>query len=480
MTSIVIKILTEEHIIINGSLTYGTKGDRCFLKLNFLNFNFESTNTDYFSCFLDVREKMFPSIPLCKGSRYDVYPSAMSQQMSLGITAYIQELGKHPKNTINIFDEEINSEKISTVEKQLEYRKIWYQSNILNAFNITYEIDEDDLVLDRFKGSLFGLACGDALGTTLEFKPYGSFEPITDIVGGGVFNLERGQWTDDTSMALCLAESFLETKKFDTKQQMDYYVRWYQYGYLSSTGKCFDIGISVRKALENYIKTGEPISGSTDDFSAGNGSLMRLVPVSLFYFNHYEMVLKMGVESSRTTHQAKEVLDACLYFSSLMYKALHGFSKEKILESLSINNEFWVSNLAISIKNVGNGSYKEKQPPIIKGSGYVVDSLEASLWAFYNSNTFEEGALLAVNLGDDADTTGAIYGQLAGAFYGYKKIPKQWIDSIYHSDIIEAYAKGLFLLSFNDNYFEAKNLLKNEKNWLKKFKEKITNSALYK
>jgi ADP-ribosyl-[dinitrogen reductase] hydrolase len=126
-------------------------------------------------------------------------------------------------------------------------------------------------VLDRYQGTLLGLACGDAVGTTVEFCPRGSFSPVTDMTGGGPFGLEAGQWTDDTSMALCLAESLLEKDAFDPLDQMGRYLNWWRWGYLSSTGRCFDIGMTVRSALARYESTGEPYSGSSDPQSAGNG-----------------------------------------------------------------------------------------------------------------------------------------------------------------------------------------------------------------
>jgi len=290
--------------------------------------------------------------------------------------------------------------------------------------------------IDRFRGSLLGLACGDALGTTLEFQPLGSFEPISDMVGGGVFGLRAGEWTDDTSMALCLAQSLID-KGFDAKEQMDNYVKWYQEGYLSSNGKCFDIGNTVRDALHNYLESGNPIAGSSDAMSAGNGSLMRLAPVALFYANDIEKAIEYCGESSKTTHQALEAVDACRYYGALIVLALGGASKEERLA-------YRLDGLAPKIAQVANGSYRDKQPPQIKGSGYVVASLEAALWAFYYSSSFEEGALLAANLGDDADTTTAIYGQLAGAFYGESGIPQKWLDKLYGYEMIGQKSEQLY------------------------------------
>ena len=134
---------------------------------------------------------------------------------------------------------------------------------------------EQEIIRDKYRGALLGLAVGDALGTTLEFKAPGTFKPITGMIGGGPFDLEPGQWTDDTSVALCLAESLIEKRSFDPKDQMDRYCRWRDPGYLSSTGRCFDIGNTVQNALSTYLRTSNPLSGSESPTTAGNGPLMR-------------------------------------------------------------------------------------------------------------------------------------------------------------------------------------------------------------
>ena len=154
----------------------------------------------------------------------------------------------------------------------------------------------------RFRGCLLGLACGDAVGTTVEFQPRGTFKPVTDMVGGGLFGLKVGEWTDDTSMALCLAESLIEIGGFDPKDQMKRYCRWMDEGYLSSNGRCFDIGGTVRNVLNRFKRTGDPFSGSTDPHSAGNGCIMRLAPVPMFFYPDRKVVIGMSRESSRTTH----------------------------------------------------------------------------------------------------------------------------------------------------------------------------------
>ncbi len=302
--------------------------------------------------------------------------------------------------------------------------------------------------LSRYRGCLLGLAVGDAVGTTLEFRQPGTFEPITEMVGGGPFGLKPGEWTDDTSMALCLAESLIE-KGFDPVDQLERYTRWYRQGHLSSTGTCFDIGNTVRQALLEFGKTQESYCGSTDHRSAGNGSIMRLAPVPLFYAGSPKLAVEKSGESSRTTHGAVTCVDACRYMGGLIVGAVSGVSKDELLsEGFSPVPGYWSQKpLTPEIDKIAGGSFKVLEPPKIKGSGYVVKSLEAALWAFYKTNSFREGCLLAVNLGEDADTTGAVYGQIAGAFYGEEGIPKAWRENLALRDRIVYFAERLFELS---------------------------------
>ena len=297
----------------------------------------------------------------------------------------------------------------------------------------------------KSKGCLLGLAVGDALGTTLEFKSPGTFSPIDDMVGAGPFHLKPGQWTDDTSMALCLAESLIECAGVDAKDQMDRYLRWWKDGYLSSTGSCFDIGITVRNALAHYQRTGEPLAGSTDPKTAGNGSIMRLAPVPLFFAANAEEAIYQAGESSKTTHGTAEAVDGCRLLAALIVGAVQGRTKEELCSPMfcPVPGLWDRAPLSPKIAAIASGAYKEKSPPAIRGTGYVVESLEAGLWAFYNSTSFKEGALLAVNLGDDADTTGAVYGQLAGAYYGVEDIPKEWRERIASRSHIEQMAMQL-------------------------------------
>ena len=275
---------------------------------------------------------------------------------------------------------------------------------------------------DRFYGCLLGLATGDAVGTTLEFKPPGTFKPITDMVGGGPFDLKPGQWTDDTSMALCLAHSLIAKHGFDPEDQMNRYCNWWQWGYMSSTGDCFDIGMTVSSALHRYIESGIPYSGSTDPRSSGNGSLMRLAPVPMWFGGNLDQAIKFSGESSRTTHGSEECIDACRYFGSVLYHALNGSGKDRLLFDSGY------SATTASIKKIAAGIYLSKDT--VKGTGYVVDSLEAAMWCFANTDNYQNAILKAANLGDDADTTAAICGQIAGAFYGASGIPEQWLNKL--------------------------------------------------
>lgn len=166
----------------------------------------------------------------------------------------------------------------------------------------------------RFRGCLLGLACGDAVGTAVEFSSRGSFTPLTDMTGGGPFDLRAGEWTDDTSMALCLAASLLHRNGFHPADQMNRYGNWRDYGYMSSNGRCFDIGMTVADALLTYQATGNPYAGSTSPQRAGNGCIMRLAPVPMFYHPNIEQAIHFSGESSRTTHGAPECVEACRLF----------------------------------------------------------------------------------------------------------------------------------------------------------------------
>ena len=278
---------------------------------------------------------------------------------------------------------------------------------------------------NRFRGCLLGLATGDAVGTTLEFRRSGSFMPISDMIGGGPFDLAPGRWTDDTSMALCLAASLVEKRGFDAADQMKRYLRWIDEGYMSSTGRCFDIGNTTARAVAQFRTTGDPFAGSTDPFSSGNGSIMRLAPVPMCFYPNEEAAVRYAAESSRTTHGAVECVDACRLLAGIIVRALDGSGKEDVLFAESDRFEG-----AAAIAAIARGEYRDKLEKGIRGSGNVAESLEAALWCFYRTDSFETAILRAANLGDDADTTAAVCGQVAGAYYGMSGIPDRWLERL--------------------------------------------------
>jgi ADP-ribosyl-[dinitrogen reductase] hydrolase len=295
------------------------------------------------------------------------------------------------------------------------------------------------LSLNKYLGCLIGLAIGDAIGTTVEFSPRGSFEPMTDMIGGGPFELLAGQWTDDTSMALCLAHSLIHSDGFDAVDQINRYCNWYNYGYMSSTGECFDIGHTTVTALRKYQMTKDPFAGSTHPRSAGNGGIMRLCPIPMFYAENITDVIDYSALSSKTTHAAPEALESAKLFGTQIQAALSGSTKTEILSDTRFKPD------GEKIIEIQKKMYLSKDISHIQGTGYVIDSLEAALWCFNKSNSFEETVLMAANLGDDADTTAAVVGQLAGAYYGFDNIPKIWIKKLAMKEEILDLAEKLFI-----------------------------------
>jgi ADP-ribosylglycohydrolase len=225
---------------------------------------------------------------------------------------------------------------------------------------------------------------------------------------------------------------------------MQRYVRWYREGYFSCRGHCFDIGNTVAAALGRFEKHGDPFAGSKHSSAAGNGSIVRLAPVALFYGAQPVKAVQFAAQSSLTTHGAVAAVEACEYLARLIVGALNGHDKEALVGAEdSLIQLLRDATYESSIARVAGGSFRDKKPPDIKGTGYVVESLEAALWAFWSTDSFEDGALAAVNLGDDADTTGAVYGQLAGAYYGIDAISSDWVEKIAMRDDIVAMADRL-------------------------------------
>lgn len=293
-----------------------------------------------------------------------------------------------------------------------------------------------EAIRDRALGALLGLAVGDALGTTLEFRARDSYAPLTEIVGGGPFSLEPGQWTDDTAMALALADSLLEHPRLDPADLMTRFWSWRHDGKYSCTGICFDIGATVSSALGRWQRTGDPVAGSTDPMSAGNAALMRLAPVALRWWHEPSTLVDVAIRQSATTHGAPEALGASAAFALLLAQAIAGTPRSTVLAQRD-------DDYPGAISPIMHGSWRGKPREQVASSGYVAHSLEAALWAVGRTASFQDAVLLAANLGGDADTTAAITGQLAGALYGLGSIPKEWLSRLAWRESIEMVGEAL-------------------------------------
>jgi len=259
-------------------------------------------------------------------------------------------------------------------------------------------------VEDRGVGALVGLAVGDALGTSVEFKKRGTFPPVTDMRGGGVFGLNPGEWTDDTSMALALGEALLkDTVLADPATAMNRWVNWYEWGMYSHNDRCFDIGNQTAAALSNWSMSRSLPDEDTE--SAGNGGIMRLAPAVIANFNDMDTMLDVARRQSDLTHRNPQCRLIATGLARLMAALIVGQGKEEIPADIAARSESEV-----------------------KSTGYVVDTFEAAVWAFAPRDGFRNILLRAVNLGDDADTVGAVTGQIAGAAYGLSGIPESWLE----------------------------------------------------
>jgi len=249
------------------------------------------------------------------------------------------------------------------------------------------------------------------------------------MVGGGPFGLQPGEWTDDTSMALCLADSLLACGRLDQTDLMDRFVRWWRDGDNSVNGRCFDIGITTSTALERYVRTHDPEAGSTDPRSAGNGSIMRLAPVALRWHNDRNSAVEAARSQSRTTHAAPAAVEASALLAEILVDAILTGDKTSVLRSRVAGEP--------DIEAIAQGSWRGKERAAIRSSGYVVHTLEAALWAVDRAEDFQSAVLLAANLGNDADTVAAVTGQIAGALFGKSAIPKIWLERLAWREAIE-------------------------------------------
>ena len=276
---------------------------------------------------------------------------------------------------------------------------------------------------DKAVGAIIGCAIGDALGTTLEFRTNPSADQSqwhTEITGGGPFGLVAGGWTDDTSMMLALMDTYLECGQLDTVACARKFVDWHRNGRYSHTGTCFDIGFTTLNALTRFEATGDPMAGDTSPSSSGNGGIMRLAPVVVANHLCRSSAVCDAVTQSRITHGSPE----CLEIAEKMAHVMFDGSLEPVQDDVNA-----VEGLGWADLNSG---------------GYVKETWECALWCVANTSSFEDALIHAVNRCNDADTAGAVTGQIAGAVYGFSEIPHRWLDKIVWLDEMKRQAEDLF------------------------------------
>jgi ADP-ribosyl-[dinitrogen reductase] hydrolase len=287
---------------------------------------------------------------------------------------------------------------------------------------------------DRFQGSLLGLAVGDALAVHTQFRKPGSFAAVGDMLGGGPFDLPRGAWSDDTAMALLLAESLVERGGFDAQDQVQRYARWQREGHGSATGQCVGITASVARALATAQYRQQPFAGSHDPAQLDKEPLSRVAPVVMFFFADAAEAVARSAEAARITAQAPMVLDCVRLLAAILHQALAGKEKALVLRP---PRELWeTATTRAEVFGVYDGSYSRRDLSEIQAGGHVVQALEAALWAFQRSSNFREGALACANLGRDSDVVTAVYGAIAGAHFGVSSIPGIWRNSLTRQDAV--------------------------------------------
>ena len=271
--------------------------------------------------------------------------------------------------------------------------------------------------INQYKGALVGLAIGDALGATVEFmKPEqirAQYGELRDIIGGGWLELKPGEVTDDTHMSLCVARSLVVNHGYNSADMADRLLTWYRL-YPKGTGK------ACRDGLERFARTGETVR-PPDEKTAGNGALMRILPIILYFVQQPDLLNQTMLHHAHLTHTSQVSDAACICYTELILKVLSGAGFEELQSAV--------------------GDYKW-QPNEYDGKsgGYVIETLTTVLHCFFTTTSFEDALVKCVNLGGDADSTGAILGGLAGAYYGYDAVPERWkqaLDHQVHDELIE-------------------------------------------
>jgi ADP-ribosylglycohydrolase len=326
---------------------------------------------------------------------------------------------------------------------QTAYVRTWVPRSTLDARNRVGDPAREALK-GRFLGALVGLAAGDALAAGTQDRAPGSFAPLTAPIGGGPFELSAGAWSDDTAMALCLAESLVACGGFDARDQVERYVRWQQEGHLSATGRSAGITEGVARALAAARWRRQRFPGSHEPRQLDPEALSRVAPTVMFAFGNAEQAVRLAGDAARVTCQAPMVVEACRLFAAVLHAALRGLSKDEVLAPSAGFEGLDASALRPRIRSLAQAEYRRKRPGRIRSGSTVVQALEAALWAFDRTLTFRDGALAAANLGERSDVASAVYGQLAGAYYGLDAIPLEWRRGLARVELIEELAGRLY------------------------------------
>jgi ADP-ribosyl-[dinitrogen reductase] hydrolase len=295
---------------------------------------------------------------------------------------------------------------------------------------------------ERFLGALVGLAVGDAVAAATQYKRPGKFAPVGDLLGGGPFDLPRGGWSDDTAMALCLAESLLECEGFDARDQVARYRRWQQHGHLSATGQCLGITASTARALARSQWRRQPFSGSHDPGALGPESLSRVVPAVMYFFGDRAAAIEQAGEAARATSQAPAVLTACRALAAALHAALSGEPRKVMLAraaSLLEAPEALEVIPAAAAAGIRDGGAAAAR----RAGATARSALAAALDAFARTDNFRDAVLAAANLGGNSDVIAGACGALAGAHYTASAVPTLWRNSLMKKDLLESFADRL-------------------------------------
>ena len=297
------------------------------------------------------------------------------------------------------------------------------------------------------KGMLLGLATGDALGVPVEFDSRKSLkaDPVKNMRGFGTWGQEAGTWSDDTSLTIAAMESISRLGKIDFQDIMQNFLRWYDYGDFTATGERFDIGNTTRAAIVRFARKLLPPTkcGATTENSNGNGSLMRILPATLYLFSTRGKIdvdeLEIIHEFSALTHGHAVSKIACGIYSLIAAQLLNGknLSEAFTLGMNDAKNFYGANDSFKTFSRLCDENFAALPEEKISSSGYVLDALEAALWCLLTTDDYKSLALKAVNLGGDTDTTAAIAGGLAGIFYGAEAIPDEWLKILKRRDYLE-------------------------------------------